>query len=57
VVDALSRSIKTIHMATVSTCEIDVKNKVRNEQEIDPFIQIVTLYLQQEPAGVKYEGY
>jgi hypothetical protein len=57
VVDALSRSTKTIHLAAVSTCEIDVKNRVRNAQETDPFIQIVTLYLQQEPARVKYEGY
>jgi hypothetical protein len=30
VADALSRSMKKIHLAAVSTCEIDVKNKVRN---------------------------
>ena len=57
VVDALSKSTKTIHLAAVSTCETNVKNRVRNAQETDPFIQTVTLYLQQEPAGVKYEGY
>jgi hypothetical protein len=57
VVDALSRSMKTIHLAAVSTCETDVKNRIRNAQETDPFVQTVTLYLQQEPAGVKYEGY
>ena len=57
VVDALSRSMKTIHLAAVSTCETDVKNRVRNAQEIDSFVQTVTLYLQQEPAGEKYEGY
>ena len=38
VVDALSRSMKTIHLATVSTCETNVKERIRNAQEIDPFI-------------------
>jgi hypothetical protein len=57
VADALSRSMKTIHLEAVSTCETDVKNRVRNAQEIDPFVQTVTLYLQQEPSEVKCEGY
>jgi hypothetical protein len=57
VADALSRSMRMIHLAAVSTCETDVKNRVRNAQEIDSFIQTVTLYLQQEHSGVKYEGY
>jgi hypothetical protein len=30
VADALNRSMKTIHLAVVSTCETDVKNRVRN---------------------------
>jgi hypothetical protein len=45
VADAFSRSMKTIHLAAVCTYETDVKNRVRNAQEIDPFIQTVTLYL------------
>jgi hypothetical protein len=57
VADALSRSMKTIHLEAVSTCEKDVKNRVRNAQETYPSIQTLTLYLQQEPSGVKYEGY
>jgi hypothetical protein len=57
VADALSRSMRTIHLVVVSTCETDVKNRIKNAQERDPFVQTVTLYLQQEPAGVKYEGY
>jgi hypothetical protein len=57
VVDALSRSMKTIYLAAVNTYETDVKNRVRNAQEKDSFVQTVTLYLQQEPAGGKYEGY
>ena len=50
VADALSRSMRTIHLATVSTCETDVKNRAKEVQEIDSFIRNVTLYLQQEPA-------
>jgi hypothetical protein len=57
VVDALRRSMKTIHLAMVSTCETDVKERVRNAQKKDPFVQTVTMYLQREPSGVKYEGY
>ena len=57
VVDALSKSMKTIHLATVSTCETNVKERVRNAQETDTFFQTVTSYLEQEPIGIKYEGY
>jgi hypothetical protein len=57
VADALSRSMRTIHLATVSTCETDVKDRVKKAQDTDPFVRKVTMYLQQEPAGVKYEGY
>ena len=45
VADALSRSMKTIHLAAMSTCETDVKERVRNAQETDTFFQIVTSYL------------
>jgi hypothetical protein len=41
----------------VSTCETDVKERVRNAQKTEPFVQTVTMYLQREPMGVKYEGY
>ena len=30
VADALSRNMKTIHLAAVSTCETDVKERIRN---------------------------
>jgi hypothetical protein len=49
--------MKTIHLAAVSTCEIDVKERVRNAQETDTFSQTVASYLQQEPTGIKYGGY
>jgi hypothetical protein len=47
---ALSRSMKTIHLATVSTCETNVKEKVRNAQETYTFFQTMTSYLEQEPT-------
>jgi hypothetical protein len=57
VVDALSRSVKMIHLAAVSTCEMDVRERVKSAQEIDAFFKTVKLYLEQEPTGMKYEGY
>jgi hypothetical protein len=57
VADALSRSMKTIHLAAVITCETNVKERVRNAQETDTFFQTVTSYLEKEPIGIKYEGY
>jgi hypothetical protein len=57
VVNALSRSMKTIHLAAVSTYENNVKERVRNAQETDAFLQTVISYLEQEPARIKYEGY
>ena len=41
----------------MNTCETDVKNRVKEAQETDPSVRDVTLYLQQEPIGEKYEGY
>jgi hypothetical protein len=35
--DALSRRMKTIHLAAVSTCETNVKERVKNAQETDAF--------------------
>jgi hypothetical protein len=57
VVDALSRSMKTIHLEAVSTCKTNVRQRVRNAQETDAFYQTVTSYLEKEPTGLKYEGY
>jgi hypothetical protein len=45
VVDALSRSVKMIHLAVVSTCEMDVRERVRNSQETYAFFKTVTSYL------------
>jgi hypothetical protein len=57
VVNALSRSVKMIHLAVVSTCEMDARERVRNAQETDAFFKTVTSYLKKEPTRVKYEGY
>jgi hypothetical protein len=46
VADALSRSMRTIHLAAVSTCETDVKDRVKKAQDTDPFVRKVTMYLQ-----------
>jgi hypothetical protein len=57
VADAHSRSMKTIHLAAVRTYETDVKERIKNAQETNPFTQTLTLYLQEELARIKYEGY
>jgi hypothetical protein len=57
VVNALSRSIKMIHLAAVSTCETDVRERVKNARETYTFFKTVTSHLRQEPTGIKYEGY
>jgi hypothetical protein len=57
VVDALSRSIKMIHLAAVSTCKTDLGERIKNAQETDVFFKTVNSYLRQEPTGLKYKGY
>jgi hypothetical protein len=57
VVDALSRSVKMIHLEVVSTCEMYVRERVKNAQEIGAFFKTVMSYLKQEPRWIKYEGY
>jgi hypothetical protein len=57
VVDALSRSMKVVHLAAVSTSESDIKERVKSAQETDAFFKTVTSYLKKEPIGLKYEGY
>jgi hypothetical protein len=57
VVDALSRSMKVIHSAAVSTCETNLNERVKSAQEVDEFFKIVKAYLEQEPTGLKYDGY
>jgi hypothetical protein len=48
--------MKTIHLAAVRTCKTNIRERVKNAQETDAFFQTVTSYLEQEPAGLKYEG-
>jgi hypothetical protein len=57
VADTLSRSVKMIHLAAVSTCETDVRERIKNAQETYAFFKTVTSYLSQEPTRLKYEGY
>ena len=55
--DALNRCMKVIHLAVVSTCETDVKERVKITQETYAFFKTVKSYLEKEPTGLKYEGY
>jgi hypothetical protein len=55
--DALSRSMKVIHLAVVRTCESYVKERVKSSQETYAFFKTVKSYLEQEPTELKYEGY
>jgi hypothetical protein len=57
VVDTLRISVKMTHSTTVSTCETDVKERMRNAQEKNAFLNTMTSYLSQENVGIKYEGY
>ena len=56
-VDALSISMKMIHLAVVSTCESDVKERVKSAQEMDAFFKTVKSYLEKEPTRLKHESY
>jgi hypothetical protein len=55
--DALSRSMKVIHLAVVSTCKMNFKERVKSAQETNAFFKTVKSYLEQDPIGLKYEGY
>jgi hypothetical protein len=57
VVDALSRSMRVVHLAVLSTNESTIKERVKTAQETDAFFKTVTSYLKQDPTGLKYEGY
>jgi hypothetical protein len=57
VADALNRSMQTIHLATTSTCESDIKKRIRNSLQNDEQFNLIKESLQQEPKGKKYEGY
>jgi hypothetical protein len=57
VVDALSRSMKVIHLEAISTCESDIKERVKGAQKIDEFFKTVKEHLEKEPTGMKYGGY
>jgi hypothetical protein len=49
--------MKVIHLVAVSTCEPNITERVKSAQEPDAFFKTMTSYLEQEPAGLKYEGY
>jgi hypothetical protein len=56
-VDALSRSMKLIHLVVVSTYETNIKERVKISQETNVVFNTVKSYLEQESTGLKYEVY
>jgi hypothetical protein len=46
VVDALSRSMKVIHLAAVRTSEPNIKERVKSAQETDAFFKTMKSYLE-----------
>jgi hypothetical protein len=57
VVDALSRSMQTIHLATTSVCESDIKHRIINSLQGDEHFKSIKEGLEKEPRGKKCEGY
>jgi hypothetical protein len=57
VADALSISVKMIHLVAVITYETNVWERARNAQETYALFKTMTSYLRQEPIMLKYEGY
>jgi hypothetical protein len=51
---AISKSMKVIHLAVVSTHEMNVRERIKNAQETNAFSKTVKLYLEQELTGMKY---
>jgi hypothetical protein len=57
VADTLSRSMKVIHLEAISTYALDIKERAKSAHAIDEIFKTVKSYLDQEPIGLKYEGY
>jgi hypothetical protein len=57
VFDSLSKSMKVIHLEAVRTCELNFKERFKSAQETYAFFKTAKSYLEQEPTGMKYEGY
>jgi hypothetical protein len=49
--------MKAIHLAIVSTCEMNVRERVKSPQEIDTFFKTLKSYLEQDPTWLKYAVY
>jgi hypothetical protein len=49
--------MKVVHLEAVRSYESDVKERFKSAQETDAFFKTMKSYLEQEPTGIKYEGY
>jgi hypothetical protein len=57
VANALSRSMKVVHLEVISTSESDIKGRVKSAQETYAFFKTMKSNLKQDPTRLKYEGY
>jgi hypothetical protein len=46
--------MKVIHLEAISTCESDIKERVKGAQETYEFFKTVKAHLEKEPTGMKY---
>jgi hypothetical protein len=49
--------MKVIHLVAIGTCETYINKRVKSAQEVDEFIKTVKTHLEQDPIGLKYDGY
>jgi hypothetical protein len=57
VFDALTKTMKVIHLEAIRTCELDIKERVKGAQETYEFFKTVKAHLEQDPTWLKYGGY
>jgi hypothetical protein len=49
--------MQVIHLASMSTCETYLEERVKTAQEVDEFFKNTKIHLAQELTGMKYAGY
>jgi hypothetical protein len=49
--------MRVIHLEFISTCDSNIKERVKSEQETNAFSKTIKSYLEKEPTWMKYEGY
>ena len=57
VADALSRKVQEMHVASLSVCQSDLRQRIVNRTAGDELYELVTDKLQQRSLEKRYEGY